>query len=229
MFMMIPYRVETEARVTPLSNMGLIGLCVFSFLLLSVDRPPGRAMVLDGWGAEGLFGYMLLHGSWSHLIGNMLFLWLFGNSVCGRLGNGLYLLLFLICGLCSGAVFNLVDGGRLIGASGAIFGIIGFYAALYPRNRVRCLWYAFIRAGSTSIQGGWVILLFFLMDFAGLLKRSTRIAHEAHLAGVVVGFALALAGLKLDLINRSPNDPPSLLGLLTGSSPSRPATGTKYP
>ena len=99
--MVIPYRVDVPFNHRPVMNWLLVTSVIFVFFLqLSAISDPVASkriysFVLDGWGIRGLFGHMWLHAGFLHLIGNMIFLWIFGNAVCSKLGNILYLPVYI--------------------------------------------------------------------------------------------------------------------------------------
>jgi membrane associated rhomboid family serine protease len=113
-----------------------------------------ETLVLNGWSFPGLVGHVLLHAGLDHLIGNMIFLWVFGNAICTNTSNWLYLPVFLACTLIAAAVHVLADGSPAIGASGAMNGIVGIVLAMYPLNRVNVFWLFLVRGGSFSCLPG---------------------------------------------------------------------------
>src|SRR6266545_3253714 len=111
---------------------------------------------------------MFLHGSWLHLLGNMLFLWVFGNNVEDRLGRVRYLLFYLLCGYVATYGFAVVNPGStttLVGASGAIAGVLGAYLLMFPRARVTSLipFLFFLPAQLPAwiVLGSWFVLQYF--------------------------------------------------------------------
>jgi len=134
---------------------------------------------------------MFLHGSVAHIAGNMLFLWVFGNNVEDRLGRAKYLALYLAGGMAATMGFAAVHPHTtvpLIGASGAIAAAMGAYLALFPRGRI-------LTAVATAafqvvyIPAVIVLMLFFVTQF---LTPDSNVAWEAHVAGMLAGFAAAL-------------------------------------
>lgn len=97
-----------------------------------------RPFILDGWTIEGLLGHIWLHGGVIHLLGNMLFLWIFGNAVCAKIGNIRYLPIYLGLGVIAGISHLIFVGGSVVGASGAIYGIVGMYLVFFPENEITC-------------------------------------------------------------------------------------------
>jgi len=95
-----------------------------------------KDLVLRDSSLPGIIGHVLLHSGLSHLVGNMIFLWVFGNAICTNIGNWVYLIIFLFCTLLAACGHLMMDGCSAIGASGAINGIVGIIFAMYPLNRV---------------------------------------------------------------------------------------------
>jgi membrane associated rhomboid family serine protease len=139
---------------------------------------------------------MFLHGGWAHLLGNMLFLFVFGNNVEDRLGRLRYLGFYLLCGYAATYVFSLFFAGSeqpLVGASGAIAGVLGAYLVLFPRARVWSLLTFFfflpVRLPAWLVLGSWFVLQYLYTRGAGL-SEATGTAYLAHVVGFVVGAAL---------------------------------------
>jgi membrane associated rhomboid family serine protease len=159
----------------------------------AVTGPMAR-FVLDGWGI-GLFTYIWLHGGIIRLIGNLIFLWPFGNAVCSKIGNKLYLLVYLGFGLLAGVIHLLLADRTAVGACGVISGIVGMYIVLFPENSISCF-FLLPRPMAASILGYWVVALWFIFDLleAGLSGQSTT--YCAHILCVGAGFGLAVLMLK---------------------------------
>ena len=141
---------------------------------------------------------MFVHSSWSHLLGNMLFLAVFGNNVEDRMGRGWYVLFYFVCGYAAGYGFALLDpssGGPLVGASGAIAGVLGAYLVLYPRARVwgliPFLFFIPLRVPAWLMLGSWFVLQGLYATGYGTASAGD-VAYPAHLVGFVVGALLAL-------------------------------------
>jgi membrane associated rhomboid family serine protease len=153
-----------------------------------------ETFMLDGWGLKGLFGYMWLHGGLLHLLGNMWFLWVFGNAVCAKIGNSRYLLLYVLLGVAAGVTHLLAAAGPVVGASGAINGIVGMFLVLFPENEIICYWSPIIVYWKQfTIRSFWVILIWLFWDVVGafFLGTGSGTAYFAHLGGFGVGFAVA--------------------------------------
>ena len=141
---------------------------------------------------------MFLHGSWLHLLGNMLFLMIFGNNVEDRMGHVRYLLFYVVCGYAAGygfAVLNANSADPLIGASGAIAGVLGAYLVLFPKARVWVLvpFLVFLplRLPAWLVLGFWFVLQAVYSSGAGVSGAGT-VAYLAHVVGFVAGMLLAL-------------------------------------
>ncbi|HWP94071.1 MAG TPA: rhomboid family intramembrane serine protease [Thermodesulfobacteriota bacterium] len=151
------------------------------------------------------FTSMFLHGGWFHLIGNMLFLYIFGDNVEDRMGHFKYLLFYLICGL--GAAFtqiitNVRSEIPMVGASGAISGVLGAYILLFPKSRIVTLVPIFFFLHIVEIPAAVFLLIWFIMQFfSGVAtlaaSRDTGgVAFWAHVGGFVVGLVLTRFFIK---------------------------------
>jgi membrane associated rhomboid family serine protease len=139
---------------------------------------------------------MFLHGGWLHLLGNMLFLFVFGNNVEDRLGRLKYLLFYLFCGYAATYGYSLFSPGSstpLVGASGAIAGVLGAYLVLFPRARVWSLLTFFfflpVRLPAWVVLGSWFVLQYLYFRGAGVADGG-GVAYGAHVVGFVVGAVL---------------------------------------
>jgi membrane associated rhomboid family serine protease len=135
---------------------------------------------------------MFLHGSWGHLLGNMWFLFIFGKNVEDWLGHRRYILFYLLCGIGATLVYVIFSPFSkipLVGASGAIAGVLGAYFMLYPRSRVLCLIPVFMFIRITTVPaflflGLWVMWQFFYQVTIGHLSN---VAFLAHIGGFFIG------------------------------------------
>lgn len=147
---------------------------------------------------------MFLHGGWLHLLGNMLFLYVFGNNIEDRLGRLRFLLFYLVCGYAATYGFSAVDPSStvpLVGASGAIAGVLGAYLVLYPRAKVWSLLTFFfflpVRLPAWLVLGSWFVLQALYSAGGGITdagsgRASSGVAYVAHVVGFVVGALLVL-------------------------------------
>jgi len=142
-----------------------------------------------------LFTSMFLHGGLMHLLGNMLFLYVFGDNVEDYFGHLGYLLFYLFCGIGSGFIhvlFNLHSSLPAIGASGAISGVMGAYAVLYPRARVLMLFFIFlIPIPALVVLGYWFVLQFLAGVGEFGAANSGGVAWWAHIGGFLFGVVIA--------------------------------------
>lgn len=243
--LLIPYRVDVPFDRRPFVNWILIGSVVFVSMLQIYwvfQRPlipeditesqeivavfgPLSPYVLDGWTARGLLGHMWLHGGFFHLFGNMLFLWIFGNAVCQKLGNGMYLPLYLLMGFIAAVMHLIFNSGAAIGASGAINGVVGMFLVFFPLNDMQLLFTFFpflpltlgIRAGfrTCTISSFWMILVWLGFDIFGAVKGGQGVGYFAHLGGFFSGVIIAIVLLKLKAVTME-RDELSLLQILGG-------------
>jgi membrane associated rhomboid family serine protease len=139
---------------------------------------------------------MFVHGGWVHLIGNMWFLWLFGDNLEDRMGPGRYVIFYLLCGVLAAGtqVIATPDSvAPMVGASGAIAGVLGGYILLYPTARVRCLWFVTtVRIPAFILLGLW-----FVSQFPQFLTPApSGVAWQAHVGGFLAGLALVKAFVR---------------------------------
>ncbi len=150
---MIPLRDVIPSRTTPYITVTIIilnALAWFYELALPRDVLPlflqFYGVVPADFSAMTLVSSMFLHGSWSHVIGNMWYLWIFGDNVEDRVGHGRFIVFYLLCGIAAGLGQIAMDPSSTlptIGASGAIAGVMGAYFVLYPNSRVLTLVFVF--------------------------------------------------------------------------------------
>ncbi len=218
---MIPIGDLNPTTRLPIVNRVLLFVNLIAwFYVLSLGRTPGAAEAFYDryafdWdrftaaiaggriGIETLlplFTHMFLHGGWLHIIGNMLYLWVFGDNVEDRLGSGRYLIFYLLAGVAAAVGQGLVSPSPMVGASGAIAGVLGAYLLLFPTARVRTL--IFLGVFITVIQlPALVVIGFFIVIqlFEGIaelriaaLPAAAHIAYYAHIFGFVAGILLLL-------------------------------------
>jgi membrane associated rhomboid family serine protease len=152
-----------------------------------------------------LFTCMFLHAGWLHLLGNMLFLWVFGGGVEDRMGHFAYLIFYLFCGLGAGVVhtaFNFGSTVPTIGASGAISGVMGAYIILFPRSRILTLVPLLIifflwRIPAVLILGYWFVIQFVSGLSAVGDANQGGVAVWAHVGGFIIGaIVVVILGLR---------------------------------
>ena len=180
----------------------LMLMAMTAIFFWQVSQPPETtlALCLNGFFSKGLLSHMWIHGGLMHLLGNMLFLWIFGNAVCYKLGNLLYLPAFVILGLASALAYSIFNSGPMLGASGAINGVVGMFLVLFPTNDITCLWMMFPFVRKFSLSSYWMILFWLAFDIFGAINGQGMVAYWAHLGGFFGGFALAWVLLKIKYI-----------------------------
>ena len=147
--------------------------------------------------------YAFLHGGYMHIIGNMFFLYLFGNNVNDKLGHVGYLCIYLAGGVFSGIGHLLVGGGNVLGASGAVAAVTGAYLVLFPQTLITVLyWFFFI--GTLELPALYFIAFkMIILDNVIIRYTTSAVAYDAHLAGYAFGIASMLALLATGLIKAS--------------------------
>ena len=148
---------------------------------------------------------MFLHGSILHIAGNMLFLWVFGNNIEDRMGVPAYLAFYLVAGLVASAAHIAVQPDStipVVGASGAVAGVMGAYLVLFPHVRIRTL-FIFILVLFRDIQAKWLLGFWFVLQF--FTSPDEGVAWVAHVGGFVFGALVALA--LRDRLRPAPVDP----------------------
>lgn len=163
---------------------------------------------------------MFMHGGWLHIIGNMWFLWIFGDNVEDAMGRLRFLVFYLVCGLAAALAQVLAtpaSAAPMVGASGAIAGVLGAYLFLYPRARVRCLWILIIFVTFVNIPAWALLGLWFLSQF--FVPLESGVAWMAHVGGF-------LAGLGLVRFFVSRQTPPSMVGPVPMDGSTWPRTGS---
>jgi membrane associated rhomboid family serine protease len=220
----IPLRDANPTRRAPLVTLLLIAACFVAFAwelgVMSSGGEAALARLFRQYGAVpadvsqaldagdlaapailALVTSMFLHGGWLHLLGNMLYLWIFGNNVEDRLGRPLFLLFYLAGGIAAGLAQVVIDpssGIPLVGASGAIAATLGAYLVMFPRARVLSLvflgfFYQLIEIPALVVLGLWFALQL-VSGFAGLGATNAEggVAFFAHIGGFVAGAAFGL-------------------------------------
>lgn len=154
-----------------------------------------------------LFTAMFMHGGWAHLLGNMLYLWIFGDNIEDRLGHGRYLLFYLLAGLLASLahVFASVlisDNLQIpsLGASGAIAGVLGGYLVLFPKRRITVLVFRVVTQVNAFIAVGLWFVLQLVGGLGTLSGSSDGVAYAAHIGGFIAGVIL----IKLFAAGREP-------------------------
>jgi len=197
-FSSIPVEVWHPRRHLPVITLSLIGLCSAVFLLqtLTSDGEGGGltdllALHPDFWRGEGLWGivtHIFTHGGIVHIFGNLFLLYVLGDNVEDELGHGRFLQLYMVSGVVGGLCHLAFDEVGLVGASGAISGVLGAYWLLFPYVRLRMVLFMF-----PIYMGAGVYFTFWLLfNVVMLLMGAGEVAWLAHLGGFAAGLVLAL-------------------------------------
>ena len=212
--MFFPYKDDNPRVLIPYITYFLIGINLFIFLFqfsMGMNDPEAEAIFIYTYGlipsqfsVVTMFTSMFLHGGISHIMGNMWFLWVFGDNVEHRLGRVPYAIFYLVCGilatLCHWFFFQN-SPVPLIGASGAISGVLGAYFLLYPYNRVKVL-FIFVFITALELQAMYVLGFYLLLQVYQLLgtfgvSHQTSVALWAHIGGFITGLIVIALYNKL--------------------------------
>jgi len=150
---------------------------------------------LSGRNNFAAIAYLFIHSGFLHLLGNMWFLWIFGSNVERRLGGFRFLAFYFICGLGAALLYSLAAVNKeipVIGASGAVGGILGAYLVFFPRNKIKSLVPLIIVWTIISVPASFFIIAWFVLQFASLVFGSNdMVAYWGHIGGFMAGFFLA--------------------------------------
>jgi len=220
----IPLRDRNPTRRTPVITYSLIGLCVAAFavelVITAANGDAGLERFFEQWAAVpadisaaiasgnyfsqamlGIITSMFLHGGWLHLLGNMLFLWIFGNNVEDRLGRIPFLLFYLVGGIAAALSQVVIDPHStvpLVGASGAIAAALGAYIVLFPGARILSLvflgfFYQLLEVPALVVLGYWFALqLLSGVTALGAETANGSVAFFAHIGGFALGMVVGL-------------------------------------
>jgi membrane associated rhomboid family serine protease len=216
--MLFPFRDDNPTRRPPVLTVAIIGVNIVVFLyqmvlpertgeafvyafgmipavLFGAAQLPPELAVLPPWAT--VFTSMFLHGSVMHIAGNMLFLWVFGNNVEDSMGHGRFIVFYLLCGIAAAMTQGLSDPTSeipMIGASGAISGVLGAYLVLHPRAHVDSLLFLGIFAQVIRLPAMIVLGLWFGLQLLNALlvhgQGEGGVAFLAHIGGFIAGMVL---------------------------------------
>jgi len=219
---MIPYRDDNPTRSFPVMTILLI-IANFVVFLYQATLPGGRAQlafvyqyaavpahILQGVNLGKpmlepawltIFTAMFMHGGWLHILGNMLFLWIFGNNVEDNMGKVKFIIFYLTCGFAATAVQLMMMAGSpaakvpMLGASGTVAGVLGAYLIKFPAARVRSLVFlgffvTVISLPAWIVLGFWFVLQFFSAAISGMGEATGGVAYFAHVGGFIAGMLL---------------------------------------
>jgi membrane associated rhomboid family serine protease len=196
---------NSDRRLVPVVTYALIAFNVLFFLvelgggddvIQAWSFVPVRFLAHPALDFVTLFSSMFLHAGWVHLLGNMLYLWIFGDNVEDRFGHLQFLAFYLVCGIAATfaqLVFSMGSGIPSLGASGAIAGVLGAYLLLFPNHRVTVMaGYGITQMPALVVVGFWFVLqLFSGIGSLGAAADTGGVAFMAHIGGFITGFVLA--------------------------------------
>ncbi len=212
---MIPIRDNIPSRTLPYVTLLFIVMNV-SIFIYQLRLPPGRQQELIWWAgavpveifsgpAEGVAGGIInyatlitslfLHGSFLHLAGNMLFLWVFGDNIEDRLGHLNFILFYLVCGVAASLTHiwhNPESTAPLIGASGSISGIMGAYLILFPGARIQTVVILLFFITTFWVPAVIFIALWAFLQFVNITRGDPGIAWFAHIGGFITGIVITV-------------------------------------
>lgn len=208
---MFPIRDHNPSARTPYITYALIlaNVAVFLFYLPLFSNDYALAAFVDHWAivparimggqdAHGLVTSMFLHGGWMHLLGNMLFLYIFGDNVEDRLGHLGFAAFYLVSGIAAGLIQVIAEPNSMmpvIGASGAIAGVMGGYLLLFPRARIDILIFLIVIVKILPVPAWMMLGLWFgiqVISGTAASSATSGVAHWAHAGGFLAGMALLL-------------------------------------
>ena len=212
---MFPLKDDNPTQNTPFATITIILLCISVFLYqLSLDNIDNNNFILEfgmkpaSLFAKGLpenniffagftiFSSMFMHGSFFHLAGNMLFLWIYGNNIEDSMGTVKFIFFYAFCGLAAAFLQAFITPDSdipMIGASGAVSGVLSAYFLLFPRARVSTLVILFFFITIIKIPAGILIAIWFFTQLFNAYQTnpySPGVAWYAHIGGFVMGFLL---------------------------------------
>ncbi|HEV3332959.1 MAG TPA: rhomboid family intramembrane serine protease [Bryobacteraceae bacterium] len=204
---MFPIRDTEPSYSKPVVTIFLIVINILIFLFeFSLDPYSQNAfiatygLVPDNFHFVNVLTSMFLHGGWMHVLGNMWFLWIFGDNIEDILGHGKYIVFYLLCGIAAGLTQTLFSPGSrvpMVGASGAIAGVMGAYMIKFPQSRIRTLLFIVFFITFVDVPA-WVMLIYWfgiqLLNGVGTVGSSAAsqggTAFLAHVGGFVTGIVL---------------------------------------
>jgi membrane associated rhomboid family serine protease len=196
---------DRDRRITPIVTYALIAINVLVFLLelnngeAFIERwafVPSRFLADPVGDFATLFTAMFMHAGWAHLLGNMLYLWIFGDNVEDRLGHALFFVFYILCGLAATFAQLAISLGSTVanvGASGAIAGVLGAYLIMFPGKRVSVLMgRAVVPMSALVVIGFWILIQIFsqISVFTAGSQGEGGVAYMAHIGGFVAGVIL---------------------------------------
>jgi membrane associated rhomboid family serine protease len=205
---MFPLRDTQPSYSKPVVTVLLIVVNLLVFLFeFSLDPYTRNAFIFtyglvpDHFALSSVFTSMFLHAGWFHVLGNMWFLWIFGDNIEDILGHGKFLLFYLLCGVAAAMAqffFDPFSRVPMVGASGAIAGVMGAYMVKFPRSRIVTFVFVFVFFTTVDIPAWAMLIYWFVLQLVGgfdsitasMYSRGGGTAFLAHVGGFVAGIAL---------------------------------------
>ncbi len=213
---MIPVHDDNPTHIIPWVTMALIAACVLTYIWQVLHDPHGQQVIVYAlgvipavliedaalapeisWLPAGMtiFTSMFLHGGFMHLAGNMLYLWVFGNNIEDAMGHVRFIVFYLLCGVIAVYAYALPESGSvipMIGASGAISGVLGAYLLLHPKARVLVIIPLGFYPLSLRLPAVFVLVFWFVMQLVNSFSNNEQggIAFAAHIGGFIAGMLL---------------------------------------
>lgn len=178
--MEIGFRRSVDAQELPAGNYIVMMLATVTFAIQMIGDPKQQYLndyILKQLTFSSMFGYMWLHMSMVHIVGNLITLWIFGRHVSLKMSDGSYVLSYFLIGIAASAVHVYFDGRPTIGASGAIMGVLGMHVVLCFRQ--------------FGVLGPWLILIWFLLNLTAGIIGDYPTTYMAHAGGFLAGMILA--------------------------------------
>ena len=231
---MIPISDDNPTRIAPVMTWAIIGLCVIVYLWeRSLGRDMDVAVAILGFtpfslfhhrvavhgfvsppAVETIFTSMFMHGGLLHLAGNMLYLWIFGNNVEDAMGHSRFVIFYLASGVAAAMTLAYIDPTSripLVGASGAISGVLAAYVLIFPRARVTVIIPLGILLYPVKISAFYVVGFWFLLQLLNVFTvvpgAMGGTAWGAHIGGFIAGLALTPLLSRFPLFGRQPRGP----------------------
>lgn len=230
---MIPLHDDNPSSSPPYVTITLIGICVLVFfwelslgerlqmavyslgvipaVVFGGQSLPPELQVVPPW--LSVFTSMFMHSGWMHLIGNMLYLWIFGDNVEDAMGRGRFIVFYLLCGIAAVVAQALPNPDSvipMIGASGAISGVLGAYLLLYPHARVLVAIPFGFYIHTMRVPAGLVLVLWFVIQLFSSIAAGNQqggVAFGAHIGGFLAGMALIPLFKRRDISLLAPPRP----------------------
>jgi membrane associated rhomboid family serine protease len=212
--MLFPWRTDSPLHSTPWMNWLLILVNVVVFGIEKINPNINARYMLSPRTPElaAFFTYAFLHANIGHLLGNMLFLYIFGNNVNDKMGNLGYLAFYLAGAVFAGIGYAVMQTGTspVIGASGAVAAVTGAYLILFPRSNITVI-YFFFMLGQFEVSSMFFIVFFFVKDVVFQFAGDRSVAYFAHIGGSLFGFTVCMSLLGARLLPRDQFDVLALL------------------